>query len=90
MAGEAPDPADSSLVAIAIETESAQLQRTEDELREADEALGRIAAGSYGICLRCGKPVEQARLEANPSAKRHARCQEEHDRELKLGRSLAR
>ena len=87
IAGEAPDPVDQSMVAIAIATESAQLQHDEDEMREADEALGRIAAGSYGVCLRCGKAIERARLEANPAAKRHALCQEEHDKEVRLGRA---
>jgi DnaK suppressor protein len=86
MAGEAPDAADQSMVAVTIETESAQLQRDELELRQVDEALGRIAAGSYGICFRCGKPIERARLEANPAARRHASCQEDHDREVRLGR----
>jgi len=89
MAGEAPDAVDQSMVAVAIETESAQLQRDETELREIDEALGRIATGSYGICLRCGQPIERARLEASPTAKRHAQCQEAHEREVKLGRALS-
>jgi len=75
------------MVAITIATESAELQHDEEELSEVDEALGRIAAGSYGVCLRCGNAIEHARLKANPAAKRHAYCQEEHERELKLGRT---
>jgi DnaK suppressor protein len=87
IAGEAPDQVDQSMVAIAIATESAQLQHDEDEMREADEALGRIAAGSYGICLRCDKLIEPARLQANPAARRHAHCQDEYDKEVRLGRA---
>lgn len=44
----------------------------EDEralLREIDEALERIAKGTYGICLGTGKPIGKARLKAQPWAK---------------------
>src|SRR5262249_24640215 len=87
IAGEAPDSVDSSMATVTIETESAQLEMYETELRRVDAALGRICAGSYAICPRCGQPIERVRLEANPAAERHARCQEDHDRELKLART---
>lgn len=35
-------------------------------LREVDSALQRMDKGSYGICLECHEPVEQARLLADP------------------------
>lgn len=37
-----------------------------DSLRELEEALERIAAGTYGLCATCGKPIPPARLEARP------------------------
>ena len=39
--------------------------------RHADivSALERIESGVYGLCEVCGKPIENARLEANPAAK---------------------
>jgi RNA polymerase-binding transcription factor len=37
-------------------------------LAEVDRALGRIDAGTYGSCERCGKPIDPARLEARPEA----------------------
>jgi RNA polymerase-binding transcription factor len=37
-------------------------------LAEVDGALGRIDAGTYGSCERCGKPIDPARLEARPEA----------------------
>jgi DnaK suppressor protein len=37
-------------------------------LAEIDEALGRIAEGTYGTCVACGQPIGQARLEAVPYA----------------------
>ena len=38
-------------------------------LGEIDEALARIKAGTYGICLGTGKPIGKARLKARPWAK---------------------
>lgn len=32
------------------------------------EALGRIEAGTYGLCVTCNKPISQGRLDANPAA----------------------
>lgn len=38
-------------------------------LREVDEALERMANGTYGVCLESGKPIGMARLEYKPWAK---------------------
>lgn len=38
-------------------------------LREIDEALDRIAKGSYGVCVATHKPITKARLQAKPWAK---------------------
>ena len=32
------------------------------------DALDRIDAGTYGICIRCGQPIPAARLEVVPTA----------------------
>ncbi|MFN2556326.1 MAG: TraR/DksA C4-type zinc finger protein [Nitriliruptorales bacterium] len=37
-------------------------------LVQIDEALRRMDAGSYGLCERCGEPIEPERLEALPYA----------------------
>ena len=39
-----------------------------DLLRKIDGALKRMDAGTYGLCERCGKPIEKARLKALPYA----------------------
>ena len=36
--------------------------------QEAEAALGRVHAGDYGLCLRCGRRIAPARLEVRPSA----------------------
>lgn len=38
------------------------------QLEEVDAAQGRLAAGTYGTCTRCGRPISPGRLEARPSA----------------------
>lgn len=37
-------------------------------IAEIDRALGKIDAGTYGKCERCGQPIPEARLEALPYA----------------------
>ncbi len=53
---------------------------TENELRlrleEVDEALKRIVDGTYGKCANCGQEISIERLEAMPTAKYCASCQE--------------
>ena len=43
-------------------------KRLTDALVEVNRALEKYEAGSYGICDRCDKPIESARLEALPQA----------------------
>ncbi|MFW0871362.1 MAG: TraR/DksA family transcriptional regulator [Patescibacteria group bacterium] len=64
-----------SLDPVEIGTELESFTRNEsitNELeiryRMVEEALNRIDAGSFGLCVRCGKEIEKERLEANPSA----------------------
>ena len=37
-----------------------------DLMGKVDRALARMEEGTYGICSRCGKPIEKARLKALP------------------------
>ena len=46
-------------------------------LLEVEEALQRINAGVYGVCLCCEKPIPQKRLKAIPYVKHCLKCQEE-------------
>ena len=38
------------------------------ERAEVDAALERVAAGTYGVCVVCGRVIPAARLEARPFA----------------------
>ena len=37
--------------------------------------LLRMKEGTYGICNRCGEPIDERRLEALPTARYDAQCQ---------------
>lgn len=43
-------------------------ENSEAVLAEIDAALGRIEAGTYGICTNCGQQIPIERLEAYPWA----------------------
>ncbi len=45
-------------------------------LDDIENALTKIDGESYGICEICGKPIEEDRLEANPSARTCKACME--------------
>lgn len=42
---------------------------------DIDQALLRMDEGSYGVCQRCGEPIDERRLEAMPTARYDAPCQ---------------
>lgn len=53
---------------------AALIDDTEAEMREIDAADSRLAAGTYGICDRCGTEIPAIRLEALPAARRCVQC----------------
>jgi len=49
--------------------------RESQMVADIDQALMRLDEGSYGICVRCSKPIAERRLEAMPTARYDAACQ---------------
>jgi DnaK suppressor protein len=43
------------------------------------DALVRLDNGSYGVCVDCGRPVPEGRLEVKPEAARCLTCQSKRD-----------
>ena len=52
----------------------------ERRLSDIDTALKSMEKGEYGICQRCGKPIEPERLEVKPDATMCLNCQQEVER----------
>ncbi|MFH1575651.1 MAG: TraR/DksA C4-type zinc finger protein [Candidatus Nealsonbacteria bacterium] len=47
----------------------------ETQLRDINIALEKIEKGKYGKCEKCGKPIEEKRLEVHPAARFCMKCQ---------------
>ncbi|MBW3669257.1 MAG: TraR/DksA C4-type zinc finger protein [Actinobacteria bacterium] len=45
------------------------LENVEAELADIEHAIRRLDDGTYGTCEACGKPIDDARLEAVPAAR---------------------
>ena len=63
--------ADSEDQAIELETRDALegVERFEiEEIRQIEATLKRISVGTYGTCVKCGKPIDLKRLDALPTA----------------------
>ena len=83
----APDPmtygsqAAAASQVFAQQRDLALRDRTDHQLELVDEALARLEAGTFGACVRCGRPIAVDRLEALPWAPRCIDCQRIADRE---------
>jgi len=44
-------------------------------VNDIQDALRRMAAGSYGTCERCGQPITTERLQAAPTTRWCPTCQ---------------
>jgi RNA polymerase-binding transcription factor DksA len=62
------------------------LSQEQDALFEIDEALKRVAKGTYGTCEMSGKPIPKARLEARPFARFTVECQNEIEKKNRFSR----
>jgi DnaK suppressor protein len=69
------DPADRSVIDVNQEIALKLGERESQLVADIDQALLRIKEGSYGICARCGKVIDERRLEALPTARFDANCQ---------------
>jgi len=59
--------------------EIAVLEAAGDRRAEVQAALARLDAGTYGTCVDCGRPIEDARLEFRPEAARCLQDQQKHE-----------
>lgn len=73
-----PDEGDAEI--FEREKNAALIAVLERRLTDIDAALRSIAKGKYGICDRCGNPIEIERLEVKPDATLCINCQSEVER----------
>ena len=67
------DP-EGSTIAFERQQLASVLERTRRSRSDAQHALDQLAAGTYGTCERCGRPIAPERLEARPDARLCIEC----------------
>lgn len=80
--GEAEDMVDRAEDSWDKEEVYAERQEERAELLRVEEALGRLAAGRYGLCFYCGEPIPFERLKVVPATRFCA----EHQADLEAGK----
>jgi len=68
--------ADQGSATFARELDMTLEDNARENLARIDAALGRMEAGTYGICTRCGAAIPPGRLEAMPDAELCIACKE--------------
>ena len=61
--------ADSGQVAAEQGETKVLINQLQDSLNDVQRALGKLDAGTYGACERCGNEISEARLEAMPGTR---------------------
>lgn len=72
---DAKETADLALRDVMSELSLRLGERESQMIADIDQALLRIKEGSYGVCGRCNRPIEDRRLEAMPTARYDSTCQ---------------
>jgi RNA polymerase-binding transcription factor DksA len=80
LAGPVTDGGDKATADLISDLDSAELDRDLGELRQLEVARGKLAGGSYGICVDCGDEINFERLLVQPGALRCLDCQRIHER----------
>ena len=60
--------ADAGTATFEREKDLSLVNNLRDLMEKIEKALTKIDEGTYGLCDRCGKPIEKARLKALPYA----------------------
>jgi DnaK suppressor protein len=74
------DQADLGAKTFEREHELALTQNARALLMQNEQALARIAEGTYGTCESCGEPIGKARLQAFPRATLCVTCKQREER----------
>ena len=75
-ASEVTDAEEQSVNDFVRDVELALIEMTSETLGQIDQALQRLADGTYGACAQCGSEIAEARLKAVPFATLCRACQE--------------
>lgn len=79
LAGRPADQLDAVLTRIAAATDDAMARQDAQDVLDILAARRRLAAGTYGSCVDCGRGIAYERLLAYPTAKRCIDCQRAYE-----------
>jgi DnaK suppressor protein len=85
-ADDAKESADLALRDVISELSLKLGERDSQMIADIDQALLRMKEGSYGLCVKCNKPIDERRLEAVPTARYDAACQEAIENDHRMAR----
>ena len=68
---------------LELEQRLALEKRVRDQLATVGHALHKFEEGAYGLCESCGQPIDPARLEALPQARRCMSCKAQQAKNAK-------
>jgi len=74
------DPTDTGAKAYQREHDLALSYNIRDLLAQSERAIGRMDAGTYGVCASCGQAIGKARLQAYPRALLCVTCKQREER----------
>jgi len=80
LAGMVSDVGDESVANLLADLDATFIDRHVRDLREVEGARSRLAAGSYGVCARCGQGIGYERLAVYPTAVRCFACEAQHEK----------
>ncbi|MFE2069634.1 TraR/DksA family transcriptional regulator [Streptomyces sp. NPDC059467] len=78
--GAGDDDADTGTKNITREHELALAANAREMLEQTERALGKLDAGTYGLCENCGNPIGKARMQAFPRATLCVECKQKQER----------
>lgn len=74
------DPEEGDTEIFEREKNAALIAVLERKIKDINAALHSMEKGQYGICERCGNPIDPGRLEVKPDATLCLNCQREVER----------
>ncbi|MGK5532901.1 TraR/DksA family transcriptional regulator [Streptomyces sp. URMC 129] len=80
--GAGDDEADTGSKNVTREHEMALATNAREMLYQTERALGRLEAGTYGLCETCAHPIGKARMQVFPRATLCVDCKQKQERRL--------
>lgn len=69
---------------VVREQNLALLRNFQERLREIEDAFENLNEGTYGICERCGQPIDPERLRIMPEATLCVPCKTELEKQRRI------